>query len=439
MSLMDSRHFWRVVPWFRVAGIAPLSVDRAEGDPIVIAGGQAVTAPAPIEPFIDVVYVGEAEAHLIELVSAIERGRAAGWSRSRILEACAAVPGCLVPTHRPVGHVVHQVYADDISITLQKRLWVNHRKIHRVEIARGCRSMCGFCALGWRSRYRENAGQDIADALTATREMGVREVHLSAGDAEGHSAIDMLRGEVERLGLRDYGWTGRVDTIKDCSVSAGKQFAFGLEGLSHRLRRGVGKAQLTDDYIADKIETYWAAGGRRLMVHLIGGLPTETDEDAAQFASLLSRLEMATGDRRQHLEIGRQPFGPLPHTPMQWFAPGLRTDRIGRITARYVSGGRLAVVDKSGQNYASALVNAVVMRGGVEVQPLIAAGRPRIPAEPRRAVVAWRSWLGRAGLNPTRYTSEWEPGSPLPWDHIRSAFSPEALERAHTKIVRRLS
>lgn len=436
VSVMDSRHFWRLPPWLREIGCPVRATDRGDADPIVVVGGQAATAPAPIEPFADIVYVGEAEAHVPDLMRTLESARGAGRSRTRTLEAVAAIPGCLVPTHRPAGHVVQQVYADDIGTTLRERLSVNHRAIHRVEIARGCKSRCGFCALGWRAPYRENSATDIEAALRSTREAGIREVHLSAGDAEGHSEIVQLRSAVAALGLRDHGWTGRLDTVRDCSVSAGKQFAFGLEGASWRLRRAIGKPRLTDDFVIAAVAEYWQSGGRRLMLHLIGGLPTETDTDGAALADLLDRLAYAAGGvgERIHIQIGRQPFGPLPHTPMQWFAPGLSTERIGRAIARHVGGASLAAVDKAGQGVPAALLNAIVMRGGPEVSSLVEAGPPRLPRDPRFARAAAASWLRGAGLNPDHYWGAWDPDAPTPWDHVRSAHSPAMLRRQWGRI-----
>lgn len=437
VSAMDSRHYWRLVPWLRAIGCPPRAADRSAADPLVIVGGQAATAPGPIEPFADVVYVGEAEAHVPDLMRALETARAAGWSRSRTLEAVAAVPGCLVPSHLPEGHVVHQVFAEDISLTLRQRICVSHRAVQRLEIARGCKSRCGFCALGWRAPYRENAASEVIHALQATRAAGIREIHLSAGDAEGHSEIETLRDAVRALGLRDHGWTGRLDTMRDCSVSAGKQFAFGIEGLSHRLRRAVGKPRLTNDYIVQEVEAYWRSGGRRLMFHLIGSLPTESDLDAMEFEELLDRLAYIAHSLRVrfHLEVGRQPFGPLPHTPMQYCAPGISTERIGRVVARHVGGPYLAVVDKEGQRPPEALLNAIVMRGGREVAPLVEGGPPRLPRHLAMARATLSAWLRRAGLNPERYWSRWDPDAPTPWEHVRSAHPPEMLRRQYRRIM----
>lgn len=436
VSAMDSRHFWRVAGFLQDVGCPVLSSERGERDPFVVMGGQAATAPAPVEEMVDVVFVGEAEAGAARLLEAL----AGEGSRAERLQRAADLPGCYVPAlHWGTGHVTQQVWATDISLSLNERLWVNHRKIHRVEIARGCRSKCGFCALGWRSPYRENSEQAITEALARTKAMGVREVHLSAGDAEAHSAIRKLRRAVANMSLRDHGWTGRLDTMEDCSVSAGKYFAFGIEGCSHRLRRIAGKPKLTDGYVLDQMEAYWDAGGRRGMWHLIGGLPSEGPDDHAAFDALLGELgDRARGhEARIVLEIGRQPFGPLPHTPMQWFRPGITTEAIGEAIKRNVGAGGLTLKDKTGQPVSEALINTLVMRGGREVAELVRQGKPSLPRDPRQARMRFLGLCRRHGLRAERYLSDWSPYEPTPWAHIRSAFPLEALQRAHASLRRK--
>lgn len=424
LSALDSRHYWRVPDFLRRWGVPVWSAERGASDPIVILGGQAAYAPAPVEEIVDVVYVGEAEGGIGELMAVLH----SGLSRRQILERLAAIPHCMVPAVQAPGRVTVAHYAADIALSLRRRLDVNLRTIHRIEVARGCKgpayrtsdkgnAACGFCALGWRAPYRENSAAAVGAAIRAS---GVSEVHLSAGDAEGHSEIEAIRQEVAHLGVRDHGWTGRVDTVKDCSVAAGKHFAFGLEGPSMRLRRAVGKGRLTEDYVAEKIAAYWAAGGRRMMLHLIGNLPTESEDDVEELDALLWRLRgVAAGmGTRLSVDIGRQPFGPLPHTPMQWFRPGLSTRRIGAVVERWEQDPALHITHKSGQSYRAALYAAITMRGGREVGPLLVRGAPRLP-EGRGARRAMARWLGTERVE--RYLGDWEIGSPTPWDHVQVA------------------
>lgn len=418
VSMMDSRHMWRLVPWLRRVGVPERAVDRGDADPIVVVGGQAATAPAPITDYADVVYIGEAEAHAAELLHVIARG----GPRRQVLEAAAAIPGCWVPRHQPADHVVDKVETADIGISLRHRLSVSLSPNPRLEIARGCKSRCGFCALGWRSTYRENSSEAVADAVAEIAADGIHQLHLSAGDAEGHSRIDAIRAGLAAHDIRDHGWTGRLDTIRDCSVSAGKMFAIGLEGASHRLRRAVGKPRLTEDYVATEVEAYWRAGGRRMLWHLIGGLPGETDADADELDRLLRRVMSVAatiGGSPPTLEVARQPFGPLPHTPMQWFAPGLSTARVGRIVESHVGRDALIVASKAGQSYAQAIINAVVMRGGAEVGPLLAEGPPPLSADEGFARADAYRWLVRRRLTPSRYYGAWDPDAPTSWDFVR--------------------
>jgi len=438
ISALDSRHYWLVPDFLRRWGLAPLACDRKEGDPIVILGGQAAYNPAPIEQIADVVFVGEVEGGIGPVLAALDgRGRAAA------LERIAALPWCRVAAVQPTGHPIVARYAEDIGASLREHLQVNLRPIHRIEIARGCKGQsarasekgtaaCGFCSLGWRTPYRENSAADIGAALDGA---GVTEIHLSAGDAEGHSEIGAIRATADRLGLRDHGWTGRLDTVDDCHVSAGKLFAVGLEGASWRLRRAVGKGRLTDDYVVGRIGEYWAAGGRRLMLHFIGGLPGECEADYGELDDLFGRLCRVAGrHQRPGVDVGRQPFGPLPHTPMQWFAPGLTTAGIGRVFDRWAQRPEWHLQHKSGQSYRAALSAAVAMRGGAEITPLLLAGMPRLP-DGRGARRALGAALDRHGLDAEHYLSAWEIGSLTPWSNVRT-YHGAHVARAARHIAR---
>jgi len=71
-----------------LSDIPVLAKDRAESDPIVMAGGPCATNPLPLSRFIDVFFLGEAEAGIVEIAQIFSRvrdreGRCGNWQSSK--------------------------------------------------------------------------------------------------------------------------------------------------------------------------------------------------------------------------------------------------------------------------------------------------------------------------------------------------------------------
>ena len=65
---------------------------RGDEDPIVIAGGPAITNPLPFAPFFDFVFIGEAEAGLEDVILTIKEAKRQGLGRSQIIGELAKFP-----------------------------------------------------------------------------------------------------------------------------------------------------------------------------------------------------------------------------------------------------------------------------------------------------------------------------------------------------------
>ena len=77
-----------------LAGIPLLAAERGEGWPLIVAGGPLTFSnPEPLEPFVDVLVQGEADALVHQLLDALQ----AGDSREPLLDALARTPGFRVP------------------------------------------------------------------------------------------------------------------------------------------------------------------------------------------------------------------------------------------------------------------------------------------------------------------------------------------------------
>src|ERR671928_2064676 len=106
-SLSFELDYFNIGDVLRRAGIAPLAAERGETDPIVIAGGPAVSGnPEPVAPMLDAVVIGEVEP----VMDSLREVLLGGGSRWEQIERLARLPGVYVPAlydiaHREDGHI----------------------------------------------------------------------------------------------------------------------------------------------------------------------------------------------------------------------------------------------------------------------------------------------------------------------------------------------
>ena len=105
--------YYHVVRSLQAAQIEPLSINRDDGDPLVIAGGAAViTNPLPLADCFDAFVIGEAEPILEELIDTLNEY--AYSPRADQLDALAKISGVFVPAIG-AGSGVERQWVRDIS------------------------------------------------------------------------------------------------------------------------------------------------------------------------------------------------------------------------------------------------------------------------------------------------------------------------------------
>lgn len=429
ISVLDSRCMVSTAEHFRTWRMPLRRRDRVPGaHPLVWAGGQGLHNPRPYSEIADLVVVGDAEDPLPALLALWhDHGNSA-----RFLGEAAAVPGVYVPSvHHPARDVITQSVAADISVTLREPVSVSLDGTRRLEIARGCRYKCAFCSLGWRAPVRENGAERVAAEIGRSP----RRVHLQAGDAESHSGIGLIREALRDHGGSDQGWTGRLDTLfenPDQTVPGQKRYAFGVEGVSYRLRRAVGKGYLTDErLIADTLRFFAAIEGDRYgraAWHMISGLPGERPEEALELVRVVQAINQARrGMTKRNLAVHWQPFCPLPGTPMQWCPAGHGARRM----ASMLDGMRLDWLkfrQAAGRTDGMAGVCTVLSRS---------AGEPA--ARLLEALAAGPVTTARAEEITGTLAGQLDPDGPLPWDFIATAHDRGTLRRAYDAMLARLA
>lgn len=432
ISVLDSRCMLGAARHFARWGVPFFAADRGDSAryPVVIAGGQGLHNPLPFARVADVIAVGDAEDSLPLLLGAWQRH---GGDRRALLAACSTIPSLYVPSIHDRREVeIIQGVAKDIGVTLRNEIDVSHNGTRRIEIARGCKYKCAFCSLGWRTPLRENAAVDVVAEIKRSGKL----VHLQAGDAESHSGIDEIRHALRAHGGSDQGWTGRLDSLfenPDQTIPGQKRYAFGVEGVSHRLRAAVGKGYLTDERLIDDTVRFFRSiegeGKGRGAWHIITGLPTQRDSEALGLLRVLQaiddRVRRSRGTAR-NLSLHIQPFQPLPGTPMQWCAAGSGARRLGGMLrdAERLSWCRGRII--SGRTDEVALLCSVLARADERGADLLAELAQR-QVSPREAEAITGATLGALDID-----------APLAWDFVRTQHGPEVLRRAYDAMARRL-
>lgn len=173
----------------KAGGIPLRATDRGEGDPVVIAGGPAITNPHPFGFFLDAVYIGEAEAGFYELALKAAELKRAGEGREAVLELLDSCPSIWMPADnrraRPkkVLRAVHSDFgktAQGIGFPIPAIPTIQGHGT--VEIMRGCPNGCRFCHAGYfyRPQRVKPAKQIEAEVAALVEDAGYREITLSS-------------------------------------------------------------------------------------------------------------------------------------------------------------------------------------------------------------------------------------------------------------------
>jgi radical SAM superfamily enzyme YgiQ (UPF0313 family) len=294
-----------------LSGLPLLAAERNATHPLVIAGGPLTFSnPAPLEPFVDLLVMGEAEATIHELLDAL----GSGMDRARLLDSFVGRPGFHVTGRGlplpPVARApLDRLPARSQIVTPNTEL----RSMFLIEAARGCSHGCTYCVM----RRSTNGGMRL---VPPERILGLipdeaRRVGLVGAAVTVHPRIHaILRALVDsgrQIGISSLR-ANRLDSELVGLLAKGgyRTLTIASDGASQRLRDAVDR-HTEEKHLIRSAELAREAGLARVKLYQMVGLPGETEADIDELARFTSELSKIVP-----VSLGIAPFAAKRNTPL---------------------------------------------------------------------------------------------------------------------------
>lgn len=358
---------------------------RMQKKRVIVGGNYATTSPSALLPFCDAVFLGDGEEW-----SGLEE------SEYIITKDSKATMRAIAAELLPVSYI-------DLQETRRSF----------IEISRGCKNKCMFCQYGWLKRYREASIVDIIESVKLTK---TKTLKVVSADRFQHSRYFEFRRELIKIGKMDSGSDMTVLQVLKrpelLDITEKQKTRVGIEGMSYRLRKMVGK-NLTDEQLIEFGKKVAASGKKNFNCYMIYGLPTEEEADIEEFQALVRKFDEAlpTGFA---ICIHWNAFNPAAQTPFQWAAAApIEYPRLAKMLASF-GNRRIKIYSRPRMTGRWTLIRRVLaIRGSEKSARLlfsVATNEAKFRKNPDLVLRHYHDLEGIDLMGP------WPIDEPLPWD-----------------------
>ena len=304
--------------------------DRTDDHPIVICGGPAATNPLPFSPFMDFVFIGEAEGALEQVVDLLKHAKQEGLSRNEKLEQLKQLPFLWYTGKEKAVRFVDTTFADPAESHTYEYYVVPNFKVAQdngvVEIMRGCPNSCRFCHAGqYYKPYRQKRYETMREQVEQhVSDFGYREVTLSSLSSGDHpyikELIETLNAEfsprhvsfsLPSLKVNSFS-LGILEQLSEVRKSG---LTFAIETPKDAWQRAMNKTVPVEQVI-DIAREAKSRGWKLAKFYFMVGLPfVDREEENQAIVDYLGAIYDAT---RLNMNINIGTFIPKAHTPFQW-------------------------------------------------------------------------------------------------------------------------
>lgn len=395
-----------------------IPLHREDRKVMVIAGGPCTVNPYPLRNFIDIFFIGEAEANLAQFMEA--------FSSKSTIEEFADIEGLYVskldnPTKR-----VYMGNLDDYYPTLQIMSEnAAFGEAFLLEILRGCPRGCRFCVTGFTTRPRRERS---LESLKAVVDEGVKanspkKISVIGPNASDYSKIEELLEFLSTKGLEVSVPSLRADSITkeiiEALVKSGQRSITLAPESCQNIRYLMGK-RISDEQFIDAAKVAFRGGIENIKLYFMIGNPTETTDDIEDTVSFIKRLKK---EAKGKYRLSVNPLVPKPHTPYQWIG----FENISSLKRK------MKIIKKAGlptesEDFKEAFLQATIALGDERLSGILEKAYFH-----GKGLGAFRRAFKEVGISFDHYTKERDVDAPLPWDSIDVGIKKGQLKKEYEK------
>jgi len=481
ITLQYEMSYTNILNMLDLAGLPVRAADRADGLPLVMAGGPCAFNPEPLADFIDFFVLGEGEEVILEILQLVREFKNRGsFQKTDFLRAAAQIDGVYVPslytTHYGAdGRIARLERAEGAPEGVTKRLVRDfsgaefpdktlvpsietvHDRI-MLEVLRGCSRGCRFCQAG--ILYRPVRERDMETLLRQAddlvRSTGYDEMALTSLSTADYTCVEpLIKQLTDRYAAQGVGVSLPSLRVDAFSVSLAKAvqavrksgLTFAPEAGSQRLRDVINKG-VTEEDLMETVSAAFSQGWTGIKLYFMLGLPTETLEDLQGIVDLTEKVVTA-GFRNKpagvkkpiKVTVSVSCFVPKAHTPFQWLGQVSRESLKEKQQFLRERFRRFRHATLNYHDVEISFLEACFARGDRRLGPVLeAAWRKGCKFDAWSEHFRYPLWLeafADCGLDPEFFANrDFTADEILPWDHLSSGVSKSWLWQEYQKSLK---